>query len=395
MFFWTESVGTSIIIKSGICGTGTEMKKKTAWMITLFLLAGITGCKTEEAASSGEGSAEAVPELLEPVDVKMDVAKAQIGDIYRISVYKGEVIPYTEELHFLVDGSLESIFVTTGEMVQEGQVLAALSEERLKERIENLEDELDSLVRQGEFDDRLAEADIEIAREELAIMRELGDFGPTSRVKELEIQEMELELAQARELRNLELEKVRTSLEEQQKKVGKNEIIAPFGGRIIYVREGRKGDAIQGYTPVFYIADESRLSLRTEYISESAVKNAYRVCAKIGDKEFDISYIPYDKSELLQMALTGEEMQANFCVDAEEGVLCAGQFGVVMLYQSCKKDVLTIPINALYRDGSGQYVYKQVNGTRTRCNVKTGMTTDTKAEIVEGLEEGDLVYVKD
>ena len=66
-----------------------------------------------------------------------------------------------------------------------------------------------------------------------------------------------------------------------------------------------------------------------------------------------------------------------------------------MVYQTYKEGVLTIPINALYRDGSGQYVYKQTDGARVRCNVKAGMTTDTKAEIVEGLEEGDMVYVKD
>lgn len=370
------------------------MKKKTVLMIILLLLMGITGCKMEEA-DSGALSAEGVPELLEPVDVKMDVARAQIGDIYRISIYKGEVVPYTEELHFLVDGCLEDVYVTTGDMVQEGQVLAVLSEEQLREQIETLEEEIDALVRQGEFSDRLAEADIAIAREELAIMRELGDFGPTSTVKELEIQELELALEQTRQLRGLELEKRQASLGALQKKMGKNEIVAPCSGRIVYVSEIRRGDAIQGYTPVIYIADESRLRLLTDYVSESTVKSADRVYAKILDQEFDISYIPYEKSEMIQMALNGEEMRAQFSVDAREGVLQAGQFAVVMLYQSYRKNVLTIPINALYQDGSGQYVYRQVNGTRMRCNVKTGMTTDTKVEILEGLEEGELVYVKD
>ena len=226
-------------------------------------------------------------------------------------------------------------------------------------------------------------------------MRELGDFGPTSTVKELEIQELELALEQTRQLRGLELEKRQASLGALQKKMGKNEIVAPCSGRIVYVSEIRRGDAIQGYTPVIYIADESRLRLLTDYVSESTVKSADRVYAKILDQEFDISYIPYEKSEMIQMALNGEEMRAQFSVDAREGVLQAGQFAVVMLYQSYRKNVLTIPINALYQDGSGQYVYRQVNGTRMRCNVKTGMTTDTKVEILEGLEEGELVYVKD
>ncbi len=363
------------------------MKRKAALLMVLLL--GLTGCGMEE------DSPMEAPELLEPVDVKMDIAMAQRGEIYQMSVYNGEVVPHTEELCFTMDGSLEAIHVMMGDMVQEGEVLAVLSEKQIVEQIESLEEEIEDLVRMGEFSDRQAEADLEIAREELEMLHEDGKFGYVGWVKELEIQKLELKLEEARQLRGLELQKNQDALRALQEKLGKNEIIAPYSGRIVYVSDARKGDAILGYTPVIYIADVSRLSLSTEFVSESLVKNADKVCAKIMDKDFDISYIPYENSELVKMALAGEEMKARFSIETEDATLQAGQFAVVMVYQIYRDDVLTIPINAFYRDGSGQYVYKQVDGARIRCNVKAGLTTDTKVEIVEGLEEGDMVYVKD
>ena len=142
------------------------MKRKAALLTALLLSVGLAGCGTEK-----DSSMEA-PELLEPVDVKMDIATARTGDIYQLSAYNGEVVPYTEGLSFTVDGYLEAINVMMGDMVQEGDVLAVLSEEHIAEQIESLEDEIDDLVTMGEFSDRQAAADIEIAREELEMLRE-------------------------------------------------------------------------------------------------------------------------------------------------------------------------------------------------------------------------------
>lgn len=367
------------------------MKKKTVLPVVLIFLTGLAGC-------SGELPPEELsrpPELLEPVDVKMDMAMAQRGELYNLSVYSGEIVPYTEELYFTVDGCLEEFKVMIGDMAEEGQILASLSEEQTLEQIETLEKEIDNLVRMGEFSDRQAGADIEIARTELEYMRALGKFGYAVDAKELEVCKLELAQQEAEELRNLELQKKQEALRTLQGKIGKNEITAPCSGRIVYISSAGKGDFVQGYVPVIYMADESRLSLSTEFISESAIKGADRVYARIGSREFDITYIPYDREEMTKAALAGEEMRTRFSIDEADTELAAGQFAVVMVYHFCKENALTIPINALHRDGSGQYVYKQVNGARVRCDVKTGMLTNTKAEITEGLEEGDMVYVQD
>ena len=148
----------------------------------------------------------------------------------------------------------------------------------------------------------------------------------TGGVKELEIRKLELELEEARQLRGLERSSLRIS---------------------------------SSLTPPVYPKVPASCS-----ISSSS--------RAISMSEYEISYIPYENSELVKMALAGEEMKARFSLETEDTALCAGQFAVIMVYQLYREDVLTIPINALYRDGSGQYVYRQVDGARVRCDVKAG-----------------------
>lgn len=370
------------------------MKRKAALPMVLVFLLGLAGCAGGES-QAGKGISMETPELLEPVDVKMDMAMAQRGDLYTLSIYSGEIIPYTEELHFVVDGQLEDINVVIGDMVQEGDVLATLSEEQTVKQIESLQKEIDDLVKMGEFNDRQSHTDIAIAREELEYIKAQGGLGYKGWVKEVEIEQLELALKETQELRSLELEKRQESLNSLLGKIGKNEITAPYSGRIVYISNAKKGDWVQGYTPVIYIADDSRISLSAEYVSESAINSADRVFARIGARDYGITYIPYEGEEIIKAALSGEELKARFSIDAEVPELIAGQFAVVMVYGFYREDVLTIPINALYRDGGGQYVYREASGVRVRCAVKTGMTTNTKAEIIEGLEEGDIVYVQD
>ena len=364
------------------------MKKHFAWFPALFILMALTGCNGDQKESP-------VPALLEPVGVQMDVAEVQMDDIFNITTYNGEILPYVEELAFQVDGILAEMNVVIGEPVKEGQVLAALSEEEILERMEVLEDEIGEIVTLGAFSDRQAEADIKIAEVELERLLEAGGSTQASRLKEVDIQKLRLNLEQAGQLRQLELQEKQSELKNLKDKLGKNVITAPFDGRIVYISDAEKGDSIQGYTTVFCIADDSRLHLTSDYISESVITGADKIYAKIMDKEYPITYIPMDNGEYIAKVLAGEEIQAQFTVEAQEGELESGQFAVVMILDSLKENVLTVPINALYRDENGRYVYKMVDGQRIRCNVTVGMTTDIKAEIKEGLEEGDMVYVKE
>ncbi len=384
------------------------MKKYLTWMMALVILLGQVGCKD---------SINAPAELLEPVGVKLDTAVVQREEIYEIAAYQGEVVPYVEALSFPEDGYLEEIKVSVGDVVREGQVLASTGEGRLREQIEALQEEMADIRKLGEFSDRKAQLDIEIAVEELAILEESqaaaqvghGESEASAggekvdeeaiaweyREKEAQIQRLKLQLQQAQEMRGLELSQKQSSLKALQNRAGRNEITAPFNGQIVYVRPGNTGDAVAGGVPVFYLADQSRVHIEAEHISESEIQKADRIYGKIMDRECALTYLPYENDVYAAMVAAGEEIRTRFSIEAGEDALESGQFAAVMLRSAYRENVLTVPVNALYQDWVGRYVYKIEGEHRIRCDVTVGLITETKAEIVEGLKDGDVVYIKE
>jgi len=101
-----------------------------------------------------------------------------------------------------------------------------------------------------------------------------------------------------------------------------------------------------------------------------------------------------DEQEYLSKVLAGEVMNTYFMLE-DTATVKAGQHVVLKLLDDYKQDVLVVPVNAIYRDERGDYVYRVADGQRTRQDVTVGITTDLEAEILEGLEEGAIVYVQE
>lgn len=366
------------------------MKKSITCILVLFLLMGLTGCsKSEESAGQN------VPALLEPVGVQIDIAQAVRDEIFHVETYNGEIVPYVEELQFVVDGKIEEVKVSLGEWVEEGQVLAVLDVETEAARMEELDEEIAHIKKMGEFADRQMKADIEIAKTELKIMKAKGADNLTIRLKEVDVQKLENLLEQTGELRQLELSEKQKSWNTLKEKTEKNEILAPFAGRIVYVRPLESGDSVQGHTTVFGLTDESRLWVETPFLSESIIKGSDRIVARIGEKEYALEYLPMEKDEYVTRVLKGDAVKTRFLVEADDVAFMSGQFAAVNIISGYKEDVLTIPVNALHQEAGSRYVYKMSEGRRVRCDVSVGSISSTKVEILEGLEEGDSVYVKE
>ena len=362
------------------------MKTYLAWVLAVAVLTGLTGCGKNELKT---------PELREPVGVQADVTEARMDEVYHVNTYSGEVVPYVEDVYFSVDGRLDQMYVSFGDTVQQGDVLAAMDTEAILQQIENLEKEIAHLLKLGEFSDQKKQLEIETACKELEILEKNGAEERKCAEKELEIEQLELNLEQNLELRNLELQEKQSDLELLQEKVEMNQVTAPFDGTVVYIGDLGKGDSIQAYEPVIYVADDSRLSLSAEYIPEFAVTYTDRIYAKIMDREYELSYVPYSESEYIAMILHDQEMKAEFSFQEPDEFLESGQYAAILVIKSYRENVLTVPVNALYKDGVNYYVYKEEEGQSVRCDVKTGVISSTKAEILEGLEEGDVVYVKD
>ena len=362
------------------------MKRKILFLLSLLVLLTSSACQKE---------GRAIPELLEPVGVRMDLVPVETDTIYSVRTYEGAIGPHVEQLQFQTNGILKEVTVSLGDQVTKGQVLATLSEDDLLRQIEALETELEQIRILGDFSDRLAETDIAIAKAELEKIVAWGTWKKPRGLKELEIEKLEQELRQERELRSLQIAYLQKKLDSLREQAGKNALIAPCDGKIAYLDLPAKDSPVQGYKTVICIADETKLYLQTDFISNAAINEFDRICCRIEDQEYELMHIPYDMQEYLQLSFLGEKVKTRFLVQASEGKLTIGQHAVVLATDQYKENVLTIPANALYSDGGGTYVYNVVDGTRIRCDVTVGIVTDIKAEITAGLQKGDLVHVKE
>jgi HlyD family secretion protein len=54
---------------------------------------------------------------------------------------------------------------------------------------------------------------------------------------------------------------------------------------------------------------------------------------------------------------------------------------------------MVLPLDALFDDGDKPYVYLVKDGKANKQNVKTGITSGKKIEILEGVSKGDQVIV--
>lgn len=363
------------------------MKRILSWICLLLILSALTGCGAPPASDP--------PALLDPVGVTIPTATVQRDTVYTINTYNADVVPHIEELYFEIDGKLDAFHVQPGDIVEEGQILATLQVDAFQKQINDLEDETYYTSQVGKYTDRELSAQIEIAKIQLEKLQAEGASLYDCRLKELEVQKLELQLEQAQQLRNLDLGYKYTAIANLREKVENNKLLAPFRGRVVYIKELASGSSVKGYTTVICLADESRLSLQTDFLSPQNLEYADRIYAKILDKEYGIEYLPYDETEYITMLLAGKKMKTYFSVDAPEGALKSGQSAVIVALFDYKENVLTIPVNALLWDKDGRHVYKLENGHRIRCSVTVGAITDTKIEILEGLSEGDVIVVSE
>ena len=339
--------------------------------------------------------AQEVPELMEPVGVQLNAAEACRGEISKIAVHPASVVPYVEEFFFEQEGVIETVHVIIGQEVKAGDPLITLDTEAEAERIETLKRSIEQMTINSSFEDELAEIDLAILNTELrALCRQNPVDESAVMLKKLDIEEKKLDIELAVRLRNLELDQMTSELERLEEEVARNVIYAPFDGHVVYMSaQWQHGDYVSAITPLVYLADDTQLQVESDYISNSTLGLAHRVYAHIGDRTYALTATPVDEKKYLAQFRSGETLRRTFTFDQPDEELAPGQYAAICIESNYREDALLIPANALYTADKVRYVYVMQDGVRVRRDVKVGITTDWYAEITEGLEEGELVYV--
>lgn len=357
------------------------------WVCIIIFL---SGCAAEEVE---------IPKLLEPVGIKLDFAVATRSEIYNVFVYDAIIAPTIDELYFTIDGVIETFDAALGQPVQAGEVIATLDQSDLREQIASLNASIEFVEKTLEYQTAIDEAGIRIKELELAKLKaESANSQMETNLLKIEIEELKIKIKHNFQTTQLELNHMRGELETLQGTLGHGKIVAPYAGYIAYSAGMNQGDPVKAHTPLIYIAADTGLWIKSAYITDSLIGSAHALYARIGGEKYPLTYIPAEQSEYLEALTSGGILTSKFAINGSEEALSklsSGTYAAVHVITDYIEDALTIPANAVYRDDGIHYVYVMQGDAYIRRDVEIGVTNQSLAQITSGLEEGEIVYVKD
>jgi HlyD family secretion protein len=214
------------------------------------------------------------------------------------------------------------------------------------------------------------------------------------------IQRAELAIEEAEQGGDSDLDKevaqAQLSVERIQSQLASGQILAPFDGKIASI-DVRPGDAVQAYKAVISVMNESQLEVVVDYIgSEDATK--------IGvGQELELNFARYKgktvkgKVERLPSKLTNSGSTVNadtaFHMSYEDKSLelDVGDLVQVVLTLQRKDDALWLPPQAVRAFEGRRFVVVKDGDRQRRQDVKVGIISTDRIEILEGLKEGDII----
>lgn len=315
----------------------------------------------------------------------VSVAVARKTPLRATLTLSGEFKPFQEvDLHAKVAGYIRTISVDVGDRARAGEVLAVL--------------EIPELVAQ------LQEAEASVERTRSAHENAHVAYARLKQVSETRpglIAEQELEDAYARD-KQAEAQVAQASAGQRQASAlsDYSRITAPFAG-VITKRYADTGALIQAGTssntqamPVVRLAEDDKLRLVLP-VPESAVPRIHvgtvvevRVPALDRTLEGRVARLSDDLDRQTRT------METEIDVANPDGALVAGMYAETELELLKKEASLTVPIQAVSRNGKEATVLLVGPDNRiTERTVKIGMEGARRLEIVAGLSEGDRLVI--
>ena len=359
------------------------------WIPVMALMAFLlAGCNTQQP--------QPAPQLQEPVGLLPDTATAYVGELYNMMSFDSKVVSYVEELFFSMDGVIATVYCYPGMEVEAGEVLAELDIASVETQLRQLTEDIEYTKTTNEYTNTLLQLDIEMLQSQL---RQLQQSGTSQEIalKENEIAQKQAILNQNQAMQELELQEMQQQMEKLQAALQNNVLRAPFAGRVLSGTALQTGQRVKAFETVAFLADESKLHLSGAFIKESYLKIADRVYAHIGANQYEIQMRPMDSQEYLAAVLAGKTVNTEFDLVGPENLLFqveAGQYAAICIITDYVENALLVPTQAVLQDAQGSYVYVAEDGNHIRRNVKVGQTTSYLTQILEGLQEGEVVYVQ-
>jgi len=303
-----------------------------------------------EAAPQAEAPPPTRVEATRVVQSSLTKSMQVVGD-----VESGEAVNLRSE----ITGRIDRVAFADGQTVKAGDLLI----------------KLDGSVQEAELD--RARANLSLWQNNVARYAKLVQTGVVSKVK-LEEAQSEHNLARA----NVKLAEAN---------LAKTQIRAPFDSKV----------GIRSVSPGDYVSPGDSL-VNVDKVGE--VKLLFTVPERFlhdlkqgAEVELSVDALPGEtvKAKVLaiesRVAADSRSIRVQAVASNADGKLYAGQFVTVNLPIREVEAALLVPDQALVPQGGDVFVYRIDNNTVKRIAVKTGLRANSQAQILAGLNVGDLV----
>lgn len=341
------------------------------------------------------------------------VARVERHSLGNTLTIAGEFKPFQDvDVHAKVAGYIRTIYVDVGDHVKEGQTLAVLEVPELAAQLAGA----DAAVRAAGEQIHRAEGDLQRAqsthsaahsayarlkqaadtRAGLVAQQEVDDAQAKDLGSEAQVQSAEAELSAAKQ----QLEVSQANQRQYTALAGYTRIVAPFAG-VITNRYADTGALIQAGTasntqgmPVVRLAQTSKLRLVLP-IPESVASQIHlgdpvKVRVQALDQEIEGKVSRFADS--LDRQTRTMETEIDF--ENRDGRLIPGMYTETRLSLREKNNVLTVPLEAVSRNGDDATVLA-VNAQNVieERHVKLGLEDSARVEVLSGLSDQERVII--
>jgi len=309
------------------------------------------------------------------------------------------------------EGRIGAIYAWPGDIVTAGQVVARLDTSILETQIENFEKSIQqsNALHQLRYREIALEIQIlEIAYSEALRAPEGDSEQPSSHARRLreQIEWLRLDQIHLQRRHDINTAEMEAHLDDLLTRLDNAEIRAAYDGEIVtlsYLFDGEAmrilsiGTWVNARDPIMYIAKPQGVFV--EYtgmeLSAAQIRAGARIQGTIGRVVYDLELIPMTMYEQLYYSQRRLEPPIRFNIIDGPTDMPPGALVFIYLYTAFAEDVLRIPSNALIIGGQNEhFVYRIEEGRRVRVDVVAGIITNSYVEILEGLNEGDEVFVR-
>lgn len=324
-------------------------------MINLCLIIFVSGCYLFP-----EEEKILPPPLKEPPEVTYKWKEVERGDIVnKITGYGYFQFVTKRDISFKYKiARFRAIYVEEGDVVKKGDLLAELDVENIEKKIKS---------------------------QKIALKKEEIDYaGLIARGADA------LTLEKAK----LDIEAKKIVLESLERDYERGRLTAPIDGEVDYVTDSYKeGDAIKTYKTIIRLADTSVTQLEYDGRNRRMLKQGTVVDVELDDKIYKGKVVPPPENLPEDLAEEAKEKVYIRLTDYE-GKVEAGSIAKISLVLESRENVIRIPKHMVRSYGTQKYVYILEEGLRKECNIKTGLETNDYIEVIEGLEEGDKLFIQ-